>query len=131
MLLAAAYATVVYFITEQPPEPDRYFKVIGVYILVTISADGLGILLGTLVNPIVRKSKIFKKIFENIEIFLKNLRNLKNLQAIKFFSFLERNILCCRHVLLHDRVFRLPGAVQTHAGLYASRQRHQSDEVLS
>lgn len=57
-LFAAAYATVVYFITEQPPEPGRYFKVITVYILVTIAADGLGILLGTLVNPIVRKFKL-------------------------------------------------------------------------
>lgn len=52
-LFAVVYATVVYFITEQPPEPGRYFKVMMIYVLVTIVADGFGILLGTLVNPIV------------------------------------------------------------------------------
>lgn len=51
---AAVYATIVYFITEQPPEQGRYLKFVLVYILVTLVADGFGILLGTLVNPIVR-----------------------------------------------------------------------------
>lgn len=45
--------SVGYFITEQPPEPGRYLKVVIIYILVTIVADGFGVLLGTLVNPIV------------------------------------------------------------------------------
>lgn len=53
MLFAIVYATIVYFITEQPPEPSRYFKVMMVYVLVTFAADSFGILLGTLVNPIV------------------------------------------------------------------------------
>jgi ATP-binding cassette subfamily G (WHITE) protein 1 len=53
-LFALVYATVVYFLTEQPPEPGRYLKVMLVYVLVVIAADGFGILLGTLVNPVVR-----------------------------------------------------------------------------
>lgn len=55
MLSAIVYATIVYFITEQPPEPGRYFRVMTIYVLVTVTADGFGILLGTLVNPIVSK----------------------------------------------------------------------------
>ncbi|CAG9798107.1 unnamed protein product [Chironomus riparius] len=51
-LFALVYATVVYFLTEQPPEPGRYLKVMLVYILCTITADGFGIMLGTLVNPV-------------------------------------------------------------------------------
>lgn len=51
-LFALVYATVVYFITEQPPDPGRYLKVMLVYVLVTITADGFGIFLGTLVNPV-------------------------------------------------------------------------------
>lgn len=56
MLSAIVYATIVYFITEQPPEPGRYFKVMMIYVLVTFTADGFGILLGTLVNPVVSTS---------------------------------------------------------------------------
>jgi ATP-binding cassette subfamily G (WHITE) protein 1 len=52
-LFALVYTTVVYFLTEQPPEPSRYLKVILVYVLVVLAADGFGILLGTLVNPVV------------------------------------------------------------------------------
>jgi len=52
-LFALVYATVVYFITEQPPEPGRFLKVVLVYVLLTVVADGFGILVGTIVNPIV------------------------------------------------------------------------------
>jgi hypothetical protein len=50
---AVVYSTVVYFITEQPPEPRTFLKTVAIYVLVTIVADSFGILLGTLVNPIV------------------------------------------------------------------------------
>jgi Na+/H+-dicarboxylate symporter len=53
MLYATVYATVVFFITEQPPKAETYFKTVIIYILVTVVADGFGIFLGTLVNPIV------------------------------------------------------------------------------
>ena len=62
-LFALVYATVVYFLTEQPPETGRYLKVMLVYILCTVTADGFGIMLGTLVNPVVSSltNWIFRK----------------------------------------------------------------------
>ena len=53
MLFASVYASIAYFITEQPPEPERFLKFILVFICVSIVADGFGIFLGTIVNPIV------------------------------------------------------------------------------
>lgn len=52
-LFATVYTTIVYFLTEQPPETSRYLKTVLVYVLCTVAADGFGILLGTLVNPVV------------------------------------------------------------------------------
>lgn len=54
-LFAVVYTTFVYFITDQPPEPGRFIKVVLIFVLITIAADGFGIMLGTLVNPIVSK----------------------------------------------------------------------------
>lgn len=47
------YVTVVYFITEQPTDSTTYFKVVLIYILLTIVADGIGVTMGTLLNPVV------------------------------------------------------------------------------
>lgn len=52
-LFATVYVTVVYFITQQPPDTLTYLKVVLIYILVTIVADGVGVLMGTLLNPVV------------------------------------------------------------------------------
>lgn len=55
MLYATIYASTVFFITEQPQNTETYLQVVTIYILLTICADGFGILLGTLVNPIVKE----------------------------------------------------------------------------
>lgn len=52
-LFAIVYVTVVYFITQQPPDSVTYFKVVLIYILITIVADAIGICFGTLLNPVV------------------------------------------------------------------------------
>lgn len=51
--------------TDQPWELNRYTRFTLVYVLVTIVADGLGLLLGAIANPIV--SFITKKLY----LFLK------------------------------------------------------------
>lgn len=39
--------------TDQPWELNRYMRFTLVYVLVTIVADGLGLLLGAIANPVV------------------------------------------------------------------------------
>jgi hypothetical protein len=59
MLSATVYASVVFFITGQPLIIETYLRTVVIYVLLTITADGFGILLGTLVNPIVREVGVF------------------------------------------------------------------------
>ena len=74
-MFAAVYATIGYFITEQPPEQGRYLKFVLVYVLATISADGFGILLGTLVNPVVSFFYSCAKFVMNFNLFKTFLQN--------------------------------------------------------
>lgn len=100
--------------TEQPAETGQYFKVMLVYILVTIAADGFGILLGTLVNPIVS------------DFFCHLLHNKLTFSVIR----LERNILRCGCFVLHDRFLGVFGAFPAYASVHAVRQQHQPTQVL-
>lgn len=57
--------------TDQPLEFERYFGFVIALILTSIVADGFGIFLGTLVNPIVSSYFIYMKttpINSNIEL---------------------------------------------------------------
>ena len=65
MLFASVYASIVYFITEQPPEPERFLKFVLVFMLLACVADGFGTFLGTVVNPIV-SVKNFNQISINV-----------------------------------------------------------------
>lgn len=47
------YITIAYLMTDQPFEIERYAKFMLTAVVVTICADGLGVLLGTILNPIV------------------------------------------------------------------------------
>lgn len=53
MLFATVYSTIIFYLTDQPWEPNRYVRFTLVYILITIVADGLGLLLGAIANPVV------------------------------------------------------------------------------
>ncbi|XP_061388837.1 ATP-binding cassette sub-family G member 1-like [Musca vetustissima] len=52
IILSTVYITITYFMTDQPLEVDRFVKVILSSMMVTICADGLGIFLGTILNPV-------------------------------------------------------------------------------
>lgn len=52
MLFATVYSTIIFYLTDQPWEPNRYIRFTLVYILITIVADGLGLLLGAIANPV-------------------------------------------------------------------------------
>lgn len=51
--MASIYATIIFVMTDQPWELNRYTRFTLVYVLVTIVADGLGLLLGAIANPVV------------------------------------------------------------------------------
>lgn len=41
-------------VSDQPIELDRFIKFTSVYILTTMVADGIGLMLGSILNPVVR-----------------------------------------------------------------------------
>lgn len=53
ILFATIYSTIIFIMTDQPWEWNRYTRFTLVYVLVTIVADGLGLLLGAIANPVV------------------------------------------------------------------------------
>lgn len=83
----------MYFLTEQPPESGRYLKTILVYVLCTVAADGFGIMLGTLVNPVVIK-----------------IAGIFRYKKFNIFKFIEWHILWSDFIVLHDRFLRFPRA---------------------
>lgn len=52
-IFSTIFATIIFFMTEQPIEIERYLKFTLVYILTTILADGIGLTLGSLLDPVV------------------------------------------------------------------------------
>ncbi|XP_037960649.1 ATP-binding cassette sub-family G member 1 [Teleopsis dalmanni] len=52
IIFSMVYITITYLLTDQPFEVERYVKCMLTAIVVTICADSLGILLGTILNPI-------------------------------------------------------------------------------
>lgn len=57
IIFATVYSTIIFLLTDQPMELNRYTRFTLVYILLTIIADGLGLCLGAIANPVV--SNIF------------------------------------------------------------------------
>ncbi|XP_053961340.1 ATP-binding cassette sub-family G member 1 [Anastrepha ludens] len=51
IIFSTAYITIAYFMTEQPYEIERYVKFLLSAVVVTICADGFGVLIGTILNP--------------------------------------------------------------------------------
>jgi ATP-binding cassette subfamily G (WHITE) protein 1 len=52
ILFSVAYISTSYFLSDQPAEPFRFFMVLMILVLVALSASSLGLVIGTLVNPI-------------------------------------------------------------------------------
>lgn len=56
IIFSLMYAAIIFFLTDQFFEVERFLKVVLVYILVTTVADGLGLILGASLDPIVSQS---------------------------------------------------------------------------
>ncbi|CRK94326.1 CLUMA_CG007841, isoform A [Clunio marinus] len=98
VLNTSIYICAVYFLTEQPPDSTTFFKVLFVYILVTIAADGFGILLGTLNNPV--NGTFFAAVLSCFMIVLSGFLVLfkhmpKMLQFISDTSILKYSLEAC------------------------------------
>ncbi|XP_012259311.1 ATP-binding cassette sub-family G member 1 [Athalia rosae] len=52
MLFAVVYCSVSYFLSSQPLDWNRFLMFVAIAILTTLTAEGLGLVLGTTVNPI-------------------------------------------------------------------------------
>uniref|UniRef100_A0A1B0CMJ5 ABC transporter domain-containing protein n=1 Tax=Lutzomyia longipalpis TaxID=7200 RepID=A0A1B0CMJ5_LUTLO len=52
IMFAVLYSVIAFLITQQPLETMRLFKFVLIYAITTITADGFGIFLGTVVNPV-------------------------------------------------------------------------------
>lgn len=65
IIFATIYSTIIFVMTDQPWEWNRYTRFTLVYVLVTIVADGLGLLLGAIANPVVSIISMMKWSFEN------------------------------------------------------------------
>lgn len=79
-------------LTDQPKEVDRFLKFNLVYILTTICADGIGLILGSVLNPVVRikKSLACYSVIHKIEI--------------SYFLIAEWNICRSYVVIVHARL---------------------------
>lgn len=58
------YITIGYLMTDQPVEMDRFVKYLLSAVVVTICADGLGVFLGTVLNPVV-SAELFNQMLES------------------------------------------------------------------
>lgn len=89
--------------TDQPIEMDRFVKYLLTAVVVTICADGLGVFLGTILNPVVS-----------------NLSKLKTTTNYITFSlyFLEWNLCWRRLDVLYAHVLGLPYFADSHTLIY-------------
>lgn len=51
------YVTTSYFLSDQPVEIVRFAMVLGVLILVALISSSMGLVIGSIVNPVVRNNK--------------------------------------------------------------------------
>lgn len=52
IMFSTVYISIAYFMTDQPFEVERFVKFMLTAVIITICADGLGVLLGTVLDPI-------------------------------------------------------------------------------
>lgn len=113
-MLSALYAVIIFFMTNQIFEPERFLKVVLVYILVTTVADGLGLILGASMDPIVREPNA---------LYLASL-------FIKFPIYLEWNIYRCHRQRVQDCILWLSRAKQSHCKAHATANVPFVDELF-
>lgn len=53
VIFAVSFSTVVYGMTDQPVELDRFLKYSVIYILLNIIGDSMGLTIGAMLDPIV------------------------------------------------------------------------------
>ena len=70
IIFCVTYVSTSYFLSDQPPELWRFLMVLAILILVSLSASSLGLLIGTLANPIV--SLNLYNFTKNNVVFLQN-----------------------------------------------------------
>ncbi|XP_013112641.1 ATP-binding cassette sub-family G member 1 [Stomoxys calcitrans] len=78
IILSSVYMTIAYVMTDQPLELDRFVKMILTSMILTVCADGLGIFLGTILNPVNGTfvgavATCFMLIFSGFLIFLNHM----------------------------------------------------------
>lgn len=98
------YITIGYLMTDQPVEMDRFVKYLLSAVVVTICADGLGVFLGTVLNPVV-----------SAELFNQMLKSFVTTKT----SFAEWNFRWRRFDVVYADVFRLPHPAESHSGCHA------------
>lgn len=95
IIFSTLFATIVFLMTSQAMEIDRYLKFTLVYILTTIVADGFGLTVGAMFDPIV--SRLYSRICGNIYFFYRFF-----LCVIRMEHLLRPS---CLHSNLHFAVF--------------------------
>lgn len=78
--------------TEQPIETERYLKFTLVYILTTILADGIGLTLGSLLDPVVSIIRVLMKMYLSITEFLIEISlewNIRGRYCICFYACVQ------------------------------------------
>lgn len=78
MVFSTIFSTIIFFLTDQPLDFNRYARFTFVYILVTMIADAFGLLLGAVANPIVSRYTVAHQsssIIVNVNSFNRNSQN--------------------------------------------------------
>ncbi|KAH8267433.1 hypothetical protein KR018_001930, partial [Drosophila ironensis] len=89
IIFSTVYITIGYLMTEQPVELDRFVQFLLTAVVVTFCADGLGVFLGTVLNPvngtfIGAVSTCFMLMFSGFLILLNHIP-----AAMRFISYLS------------------------------------------
>ncbi|XP_030382849.1 ATP-binding cassette sub-family G member 1 [Scaptodrosophila lebanonensis] len=89
IMFSTVYITIAYLLTDQPVEIDRFVKFLLTTVVVTICADGLGVFLGTILNPVNGTfvgsvSTCFMLMFSGFLILLTHIP-----AALRFIAFLS------------------------------------------
>ncbi|XP_030080305.1 ATP-binding cassette sub-family G member 1 isoform X2 [Drosophila hydei] len=89
IIFSTVYITIGYLMTDQPVELDRFVKYLLTAVVVTICADGLGVFLGTILNPVNGTfvgavSTCFMLMFSGFLILLNHIPN-----ALRFIAALS------------------------------------------
>lgn len=114
VIFSTTYSTIIFLLTDQPFEFNRYARFTFAYILTTIIADAMGLLLGAIANPIVSKK-------QNSPSFVR-IHVIQTLFVLPFVSFIsiEWNIFCGHHYRIQISILWFLSTLGTHSVCNAS-----------